>query len=121
MARLAIEGGPKMVKTLGPYTSKMHIEELLHVMDLWQYGPGEFGSDLRSFIISLKYSAGTSEPKIRELLENFRVQISSGSISNILTGSEAFQVATCIRTGTGACGKLGTTWLLKNAPEAGAK
>ena len=54
------------------------------------YGPGEFGSDLRSFIISLKYSAGTSEPKIRELLENFQVQISSGSISNILTGSEAF-------------------------------
>ncbi|MBL7038705.1 MAG: beta-lactamase family protein [Pirellulaceae bacterium] len=30
------------------------------------------------------------------------------------------KVATCIRTGTGACGKLGTTWLLKNAPEAGA-
>ncbi len=54
-------------------------------------GPGEFGSNLRSFIISLKYSAGTSEPKIRELLENFQVQISSGSISNILTDSEAFQ------------------------------
>jgi hypothetical protein len=54
-------------------------------------GPGEFGADLRSLIISLKYSAGTSEPKIRELLENFQVQISSGSISNILTGSEAFQ------------------------------
>jgi len=54
-------------------------------------GPGEFGLDLRSFIISLKYSAGTSEPKIRELLENFQVQISAGSISNILTGSEPFQ------------------------------
>jgi hypothetical protein len=54
-------------------------------------GPGEFGADLRSLIISLKYSAGSSEPKIRELLENFQVQISSGSISNILTGSEAFQ------------------------------
>ncbi len=45
----------------------------------------------RGGIISLKYSAGTSEPKIRELLENFQVQISSGSISNILTGSQAFQ------------------------------
>ncbi len=54
-------------------------------------GPGEFGLDLRSFIISLKYSAGSSEPKIRELLENFQVQISAGSISKILTGSEAFQ------------------------------
>jgi len=30
------------------------------------------------------------------------------------------RVATCIGTGTGACGKLGTTWLPKNAPEAGA-
>ena len=29
-------------------------------------------------------------------------------------------VVTCIRTGTGACGKLGTTWLPKNALEAGA-
>jgi len=55
------------------------------------YCSGEFGSDLRSFIISLKYSAGASEPKIRELLENFQVQISSGSISNILTNSELFQ------------------------------
>jgi len=53
--------------------------------------PGQFGSDLRSFIISLKYSGGTSEPKIQELLENFQVQISSGSISNILTGTEPFQ------------------------------
>lgn len=54
-------------------------------------GPGEFGSELRSFIISLKYSAGTSEPKIRELLENFQVQISAGSISNILTRSKPFE------------------------------
>ena len=29
-------------------------------------------------------------------------------------------VATCIRMGTGACRILGTTWLRKNAPEAGA-
>jgi len=51
------------------------------------YGPGGFGPDLRAFIIALKYCAGTSEPKILELLENFEVQISSGSISNILTNS----------------------------------
>ena len=37
MTRLAIEGGPKSVKTLGPYKSKMHTEELLHLMDLWEY------------------------------------------------------------------------------------
>ena len=39
----------------------------------------------------MKYSGGTSEPKIQELLENFQVQISSGSISNILTGTEPIQ------------------------------
>ena len=40
MARLAIDGGRKAVKKLGPYTSKMHVEELLHVMDLWAYPKG---------------------------------------------------------------------------------
>lgn len=46
---------------------------------------GDFGADLRALIVSLKYVGGMSEPKIRELLEHFDVQVSSGSVSNILT------------------------------------
>jgi Transposase IS66 family len=43
-------------------------------------------------IVSLKYCGNMSEPKIRELLENFDVQVCSGSISNILTKtSQAFE------------------------------
>jgi len=49
------------------------------------YDHGDFGADLRALILSLKYCGNMSEPKIGELLENFDVQISSGSISNILT------------------------------------
>jgi hypothetical protein len=36
-------------------------------------------------ILSLKYCGNMSEPKIREFLENFGVQVSVGSVSNILT------------------------------------
>ena len=49
------------------------------------YDAGDFGADLRSLILSLKYCGNMSEPKIREFLENFDVQVSSGSVSNILT------------------------------------
>ena len=49
------------------------------------YDLGDFGADLRALILSLKYCGNMSEPKIREFLENFDVQISSGSVSNILT------------------------------------
>ena len=49
------------------------------------YDVGDFGADLRALILSLKYCGGMSEPKIREFLENFDVQISAGSVSNILT------------------------------------
>ena len=49
------------------------------------YDTGDFGADLRALILSLKYCGNMSEPKIREFLENFDVQISTGSVSNILT------------------------------------
>jgi hypothetical protein len=49
------------------------------------YDLGDFGADLRALILSMKYCGNMSEPKIREFLENFDVQISSGSVSNILT------------------------------------
>ena len=55
------------------------------------YDQGDFGADLRSLILSLKYCGNMTEPKIREFLENFDVQISSGSVSNILTkAADAF-------------------------------
>ena len=49
------------------------------------YDVGDFGTNLRALILSLKYCGNMSEPKIRDFLENFDVQISSGSVSNILT------------------------------------
>ena len=49
------------------------------------YDRGDFGANLRALILSLKYCGNMSEPKIREFLENFDVQISSGSVSNMLT------------------------------------
>ena len=49
------------------------------------YDLGNFGADLRALILSLKYCGNMSEPKIREFLENFDVEISAGSVSNILT------------------------------------
>ena len=50
---------------------------------------GDFSADLRALIISLKYCGNMSEPKIREFLENFDVQVSAGSLSNILTNTAA--------------------------------
>ncbi len=56
------------------------------------YDQGDFGADLRALILSLKYCGNMSEPKIREFLENFDVQISAGSVSNILTKTaDAFE------------------------------
>jgi hypothetical protein len=49
------------------------------------YDHGDFSADLRALILSLKYCGNMSEPKIREFLGNFDVQISAGSVSNILT------------------------------------
>ena len=51
------------------------------------YDTSDFGPDLRALILSLKYCGNMSEPKIGEFLENFGVEVSSGSLSNILTGT----------------------------------
>ncbi|MCA9213862.1 MAG: hypothetical protein KDB27_12410 [Planctomycetales bacterium] len=47
------------------------------------FDQGDFSADLRALIISLKYSGSKSEPKIGEFLENFDVQVSAGSTSNV--------------------------------------
>jgi hypothetical protein len=51
------------------------------------YDRGDFGAKLRALIICLKYCGNMSEPKIGEFLANFDVQVSRGSISNILTAT----------------------------------
>ena len=51
------------------------------------YDRGDFGADLRALIVSLKYCGNMSEPKIGEFLENFDIQVSAGSLSNILTNT----------------------------------
>ena len=48
---------------------------------------GDFCPGLRDLILSLKYCGNMSEPKIGEFLQNFDVQISAGSLSNILTNT----------------------------------
>jgi len=40
MTKPAIEGGTKAVRRLGPYTSKIHKEELIELLDLWEFAPG---------------------------------------------------------------------------------
>ena len=35
--KLAIEGGAKAVKHTGPYPTKIHVEELLELLDLWEF------------------------------------------------------------------------------------
>jgi len=46
---------------------------------------GEFGSELKSLIITLKHASNMSEPKIHEFLENIGIKISLATISRILT------------------------------------
>jgi hypothetical protein len=46
---------------------------------------GEFGSELKSLIITLKHASNMSEPKIHEFLENIGINISPATISRILT------------------------------------
>jgi len=40
MTKLAIEGGRKAVKKLGPFTTKIHVEELTALLDLWRFPAG---------------------------------------------------------------------------------
>jgi hypothetical protein len=45
---------------------------------------GQFGLGIKSLILTLYFGVGTSEPKIREFLENMGIQISTGEVSNLL-------------------------------------
>ncbi len=52
---------------------------------------GDFTPELRALIVALKYCANTTEPKIGEFLGNFGVEVSSGSLNNILTNCAALE------------------------------
>jgi hypothetical protein len=45
---------------------------------------GQFGPGIKSLVLTLYFGVGTSEPKIREFLENMGVQISKGEVSHLL-------------------------------------
>ena len=45
---------------------------------------GQFGPGIKSFVVTLYFGVGTSEPKIHEFLENMGVVISTGEVSNLL-------------------------------------
>ena len=52
---------------------------------------GEFGPHIKSFILLSKHVCNMSEPKILEILTQYKIKISLGSISNILLkGNESF-------------------------------
>lgn len=50
---------------------------------------GQFGPGIRSLALALYYASGMSEPKIKEFLEYFNIQISDGQISNLLIKEKA--------------------------------
>ncbi|MDP1546943.1 MAG: transposase [Anaerolineales bacterium] len=52
------------------------------------YG-GQFGPGIKSLILTMYFGVGTSEPKIREFLENMGVQISKGEVSDLLIQKQA--------------------------------
>jgi hypothetical protein len=45
---------------------------------------GQFGPGIKSLVVTMYFGVGTSEPKIREFLQNMGVQISTGEVSNLL-------------------------------------
>jgi hypothetical protein len=59
-------------------TKKAYLAELPKGYE-GQYGPG-----VKTLIVTMYFGMGTSEPKIREFLENTGVQISEGEVSDLL-------------------------------------
>lgn len=52
---------------------------------------GQFGPGVRSWVLSLAYASGVSQPKIRDLLQTVGITISAGEISRLLIeGHERF-------------------------------
>jgi FtsZ-binding cell division protein ZapB len=50
---------------------------------------GEFGPGVRSWVLTLYYASGMTEPKIKELLGHIGIFISAGQVSNLLIKGQA--------------------------------
>lgn len=59
-------------------------EQRTYLADLPTGYAGQFGPGVISWILSLAYGSGMSQPKIKELLQTVGVTISAGEISNVL-------------------------------------
>jgi len=71
------------------YYSKL--KKKTYVGELPKGYQGEFGPNIKSFILLSKHVGNMSEPKILELLTQYKIKISLGSISNILLkGNDSF-------------------------------
>ncbi len=64
-------------------------EKRTYLADLPAGYTGQFGPGVRSWVLSLAYAAGVSQPKIKELLETVGIQISAGEISDLLVKGHA--------------------------------
>jgi dTDP-4-amino-4,6-dideoxygalactose transaminase len=74
--RLALDGGAKAVKSLSKRTTKIHKEELLELLDLWEYAPGvksqiqklvvEHASELKGPHLFRYYNPRPSKVKVAE-------------------------------------------------------
>ena len=66
-------------KYYSPSEGKVYYGALPQGYDGYRFGPG-----VRSLVLMLYYATGTSEPKIRELLDHVGVQMSAGELSRLL-------------------------------------
>ena len=69
----------KLERYYSPSEKKLYEAELPNGID------GEFGLELKAFIVYLYYACRVTDNKIKKILEEWRVIISEGEISNILT------------------------------------
>jgi Transposase IS66 family len=60
-----------------------------YLADLPQGYRGQFGPGVRSWVLSLAYASGVSQPKIKDLLATVGIQISAGELSALLIKEHA--------------------------------
>ena len=80
----------------------IEVRNTCYLLETWQLPTGEqvrgqlpagvrghFGSGLIGFVLQQHYAAHVSQPRIREALQDFGIDISSGQINNIVTENHA--------------------------------
>ena len=81
------KSSPRILNSNGTFTTRRSRQEYYRGPLPADCHHGDFSAGLRALIVSLKYCGNMSVPKIGEFLENFDVQVSARSLSNILTKS----------------------------------